>query len=163
MARVKKENTNHYELMYIVANKYTEEELSPIKAKVEKMITDLGGSVIGVEEWGKKHMSYVIKGNRYGYYIILRFDLDYRKLKELDRAFLLSTEVIRHMVISRKIKTAAEMEKDQKIAAKIAAKAKVEETKEQEKEKEKEKDKKKVDLKELDEKLDKILEADDLL
>jgi len=108
-------------------------------------------------------MSYVIKGNRYGYYILVQFDLDTGKLKEIDRAFRLSNEIIRHMVVSRKIKTAAEAAKDREIAAKIAAKAKVAEDKELEKEKDKDKEKRKVDLKELDEKLDKILKADDLL
>jgi uncharacterized Zn finger protein (UPF0148 family) len=71
------------------------------------------------------------------------------------------SEVLRHQIITKKVKTEEEIKKEKEITKKIAAKQ-AEEKKTLE-EKERAKDKKKIDLEDLDEKLDKILETDDLL
>ena len=159
MAKVKSSNIPHYELLYIISNKYTEDELGPIMDKVKKTINDKGGNITYSEEWGKKRLAYPIKHFYYGYYILMEFDLVGSEAVKIDQALKMMNEILRYQIVSKKIKTAEEIEQDKKIADKIAAKqAKVE--KEEEK---KEVKKKKVDLKDLDEKLDKILEAEDLL
>ncbi|MCK4554314.1 30S ribosomal protein S6 [Candidatus Parcubacteria bacterium] len=157
MAKNKTSETPHYELLYIISNKYSENELGPIIDKVRKMINDQGGNITFSEEWGKKRLAYPIKHFRYGYYNLVEFDLDGEKLAKVDRMLQLADEVLRHQIVNKKQKTVKAMEKEKKIAKKIAAK------KEKETKKEKEKDKEKVELKDLDEKLDKILETDDLL
>ena len=82
-------------------------------------------------------------------------------MAKIDRALRLASEILRHQLVVKKVKSAAQIAEDKKIAAKIAAKSLQEEK--TAKEQEKAKDKGKVDLKDLDEKLDKILETDDLL
>lgn len=161
MSKSKSSEIPHYELLYIISNKFSENELSPIAQKVEKIITDHNGSITRQEEWGKKRLSYPIGGLIYGYYNLVEFDLVGDELREVDRLIRMTSEIIRHQIIKKKIKTIAEIEKDKKIAEKIAAKTAKEEK--EVKEKEKAKEKEKIDLKELDEKLDKILETDDLL
>ncbi len=161
MARAKTSEIPHYELLYIVSNKYTEDELAPIMDKTRKVISDNGGNITYSEEWGKKRFAYPIKHFQHGYYTLIEFDLDGDKLAEINRSFRMTSEILRYQIVRKQVKTAADIEQDKKIAAKIAAKA-TQEKEEGEKRKDK-KDKQKVDLKELDKKLDKILEADDLL
>ena len=152
--------TATYELLYIIANRFSENELKPIKEKVASLIADNGGEIAHEESWGKKRLAYRVKGEQFGYYELLHFDCAPAKIAELDRQLGLLLEIPRHLITVRKVKTAAEIEQNKKIAEKIAAKSDQEET--AGKEKEKEKSKKKVDLKELDEKLEKILETNDL-
>ncbi|MFH1661595.1 MAG: 30S ribosomal protein S6 [Candidatus Falkowbacteria bacterium] len=162
MARNKTTENFYYELLYIISNKYSENEIKPIIEKVEKIIKKNDGSITLSEEWGKKRLAYPIKHFYHGYYILVEFDLEGEKLKNLDKLLRMSSEILRYQIIKKKQKTKEAIEKDEKIAEKIAEKKKDEEKKEDDEKKEN-KEKKKVDLKDLDEKLDKILESDNLL
>ena len=159
MAKNKSADTPHYEIMYIVSNRYAEDELGPIIEKAGKIITDNGGKITAGEEWGKKRLAYPIKNFRYGYYCLAEFDAAGENMQKIDRLFRMSNEILRHLIVVKKVKTQEEIKRQEAISRKIAAKAAEKEKTEDEKEK----PKPKVDLKDLDEKLDKILETDDLL
>jgi len=159
MTKVKSSEIPHYELLYIISNKYSEDELKPIIAKVRQIIKNNGGNVTYSEEWGKKRLAYPIKLFRHGYYNLFEFDLAAEKLIEVDRALRIAEEILRYNIVKKKIKTAEEIEQEKKISDKI--KEKTAKTEKEAKEKEEGKDK--VQLKDLDKKLDKILETDDLL
>jgi small subunit ribosomal protein S6 len=168
MLAEKKLNIEHYEMLYIVSNKYAEDEANGVGDKIKNIITDKGGVITHTENWGKKKLAYKIKSNNYGYYQLAEFDLEKDKLVEVEKLIRLSSDILRHQVVKKRIKTAEEIERDKKIAEKIAAKN-IEEKEEEEKTEEKKievkkiEEKKKVNLKDLDEKLDKILETDDLI
>lgn len=159
MSKVKSSEIPHYELLYLISNKFSEDELAPIAEKISSAIKNNGGNITYSEEWGKKRLAYPIAGFRHGYYNLVEFDLTGENLEKVDRVIRMMSEILRHQVVKKRVKTKEEIERDKKIAEKIAAKN-IESDKEQ---KEKEKDKDKVDLKDLDEKLDKILDTGDLL
>ncbi|MFH1583211.1 MAG: 30S ribosomal protein S6 [Candidatus Falkowbacteria bacterium] len=161
MSKVKSGETPHYELLYIISNKFSEDEVKPIVEKVNSLITDNQGKITLAEDLGKKRLSYSIKGFRYGYYILAEFDMAGESLINIDRALRMMNEVLRHQIIAKIVKTTEQIAQDKKIAEKIAARNDKEEK--EEKEKIKQTDKEKIDLKDLDEKLDRILETNDLL
>jgi small subunit ribosomal protein S6 len=161
MSKVKSGETPHYELLYLISNKFSEDEVKPIIEKINSIIVNNQGKITLTEDLGKKRLAYPIKGFRYGYYNLVEFDLVGENLINVDRALRMMNEVLRHQIVTKVVKTAEQIAQDKKIAEKIAART-VKEEKEV-KEKIKETDKEKVDLKDLDEKLDKILETDDLL
>ncbi len=157
MSRTKSSEIPHYELLYLISNKYSEDELAPIIDKVKNIIKENQGNITLSEEWGKKRLAYPIKGFNYGYYNLVEFDLATEKAAIIERTFRLMNEILRHQLVSKKLKTMAEIERDKKIAEKIMTKniaaEKVSEKKVEEK----------VDLQDLDEKLKKILESEDLI
>ncbi len=161
MAKTKKIEIPHYELLYLISNQYTEDELKPIAEKVNDIIGRSGGKITLKEEWGKKRLAYPIKGFYYGYYNLVEFDSEGSKLSEVNRSLEMMNEVLRHQIVAKKVKTAKEIEEDRMIAQKIAARTA--EAKKETEEKERAKDKRKIDLGDLDEKLDKILDTEDLL
>ncbi len=172
MSKVKEEGDSHYEMLYIVPNQYTEDEAKEIATKIKKTITDEGGKITHEEEWGGKKFAYKIKQFTHGYYFVLEFDLDPKKLERINMLIRTSGEIIRFQIISKRVKTAEELMEENKILEKIEAKkaevAKDEIEKEEAKEKKKpeakkEKDENKMKLKDLDEKLDELLDTDDLL
>ena len=157
MSKTKSNKTPHYELLYIVSNKYSEDELKPIIAKVNKLVEDNDGKITHQEEWGKKKFAYPIQHFNYGYYNLLEFESDGEKLKKINKELRIDSDILRFQIVAKKIKTEEEIKQAKRISEKIAVKS-------QEKEKlEKERTKGKVNLKDLEEKLDKILETDDLL
>jgi len=112
----------HYELLYLIANKYSENELEPIKTKVDKLITDNGGKITLSQDWGKKRLSYAIKGFYHGYYHLLEFNLTPDKTKAVDNALRLSSEILRHQIVKAKIKTEEEIKAAEALRDKITAK-----------------------------------------
>lgn len=170
MSKVKKTGLSHYEMLFIVPNKYTEDEADKIVAKVRDIIKDNGGNITFSEDWGKKRLSYKIDDYNHGYYNLFEFDLEGNELEKIDRTLRMHNDILRHQIIKMAVKTSQQIEKEKKIAKKIADKV-VKKEKEKEKEEEvkkekdiiKDKDKGKLELKDLDKKLDKILDTDDLL
>ena len=161
MSKTKSSEVPHYELLYIVSNNFTEDEVKPIEEKVNKVIENRGGKITLTEEWGKKRLAYPIKRFTHAYYVLMEFDLEGEKLKDVDRDIRMMSDVMRHQIVSKRVKTAEEIKKEEEISKKIVAKK--EKAEEAEEEKVKEKKTEKVDMEKLDDKLDKILETDDLL
>lgn len=159
MSKVKSGETPHYELLYLISNKFSEDEVKPIIEKVNFLILSNQGKITLTKNLGKKRLAYPIKGFRYGYYNLAEFDMAGENLINIDRALRLMNEILRQQIITKTVKTAEQISQDKTIAEKIAARNVKEEKEVQEKNKETDK----VDLKSLDEKLDKILETNDLL
>lgn len=161
MSKIKKTGVSHYELLYIIPNKFTEDEAVKINEKIKKLIVDNNGNITFSEVWGKKRLAYAIDHFDHGYYNLFEFDLDGKNLEKIDTDMRISNEVLRHQIVKKEVKTSDQIKFDKKIAEKIAAKNIAKEKKE--KEHEKATDESKVKLEDLDKRLDKILETDDLL
>ena len=155
---------SHYEMLYIISNQFTEEEVKPIVAKTKNLIVNNGGNITYSEEWGKKRLAYPIKNFGYGYYFLVEFDLGIDKLRKINKTLNMSSEILRHQIAAKAKRSAEEIkaEKD-KTERKMVEKKIAEEKAEEQKEEASKKEAKKLDLKDLDEKLDKILNTDDLL
>lgn len=173
MSKTKTSGTTHYEILFIIPNKFTDDEAKTVASKTEQLIADNGGAVTFREYWGKKRLAYSIKQNAYGYYSLLEFDLEGKNLAKIDQALRLSADVLRHQIIIKKVKTEKEIAKEKEIRAKIDSKKAATEKKSEEKtktsssnaaaSKSKENKESKVDLKDLDEKLEGIINAQDLI
>lgn len=156
MAKVKSSEVPHYELLYLISNKYSENEVRPIKEKVEKLIVDNNGKITYQEDWGKKRLAYPIEHFNHGYYQLLEFDMPGVNLINLSTALRLSKEILRNQIVKKHIKTEQELKSEKEIAKKIAQKK-------TEAQKDAVSDKAEIEDINLDEKLDKILETDNLL
>jgi len=190
MSKTKKDGLNHYEILFIVPNKFTEKEAKEVITKTQKILTDNSATITFDEYWGKKKLSYPIDHNGYGYYSLFEFDLDGINLAKINEALRMDKEIMRFQIVKMKKRTAEEIRSDKEKSDKLSKEElkkdekkevkkevkeeKVEEKKEDEKkeastkedkkkEKEVKKDSSKADLKELDEKLEGILDAKDLL
>lgn len=165
MSKTKKTGPGHYEVLFIIPNKFTEDEAKKVSSKIETMIVDAGGKISFSEFWGKKKLAYKIKHNEYGYYGLFEFDLEKESLAKIDKDLRLSAEVLRHQIVIKRAKTEEEIKRNEEIKAKIESKKEKEVVVEEKKESsvKKVKKEKSADLKELDEKLEDILNADDLI
>jgi len=124
MAKNKSSQLPRYELLYVVSNKFTSEETEPIAQKVEDLITASDGNIVYRENWGKRRMSYPIKGFQFGYYRLLEFDLPADKIQEINRYLRLSNDILRHQIIKRQPRTVEEILAAKEEIAKREAKIK---------------------------------------
>jgi len=173
MSKTKAAGMTHYEILFILPNKFTDDESKKVAEKVGQVIVENGGQITHTEYWGKKKLAYEIKHNAYGYYGLFEFDLEGKNLATVDKNLRLSADVLRHQVVVKKAKTAEEIARAEVIRVKIDSKKAAVEKTQEEKEKKSSTTKpkasvsktedKRVDLKDLDEKLEGILNAKDLI
>ncbi len=175
MSKTKEIGANHYEILFIIPNNYTEDEAKKISQNTEEMIKKGGGEITYQEYWGKKKLAYEIKGFHHGYYNLFEFDLDGNKLAALDRKLKLSSEILRHQIIKRKKRSQEEIEKEKVRQEKSVKnekddkktdetiKREIKKPKVETKTKIEEKKDSKDNLKDLDEKLEGILDSSDLI
>lgn len=171
MSKTKPSGLIHYEILFIIPNKFTDDEAQGIFKKVGQLITSNEGTITMEDYWGKKKFAYPIKHEYYGYYGLLEFDLERSSIAEINNKLRHDNNVLRFIIIKKDIKSEEQIKKDEKIKAKIENKKAKEKEEETEKTKKttakktvaKKEEDKKIDLKNLDEKLDDVLNIDNLL
>ena len=90
---------NKYEVVYIIDAAVEEDARKELIAKYNALITENGGLVDKVEEWGKRRLAYAINYKTEGYYVLVNFQSDAVLPKELERNLQISEDVIRYQVI----------------------------------------------------------------
>ncbi|MCX6743573.1 MAG: 30S ribosomal protein S6, partial [Candidatus Parcubacteria bacterium] len=110
--------TEHYELLYIVPMSYTADELKPIVEKVAALIKENDGTITKDDNLGKQKLSFPIKHNSHGYYLLYEFDLPKANLQKLNRVLSLNHEVLRFIIVKKKVKTEAEITQEKALQEK---------------------------------------------
>ena len=88
-----------YELISIISPELDEEGISRIIEKVNKSIGDRGGKVSETSRWGKRRLAYQFKKFLEGNYILTRFKLEPKSVKEVSAEIKTSEGVLRHLVV----------------------------------------------------------------
>ena len=86
-----------YEMMFII-RPLEHRELEITINKVVGLVNE-AGTVIKLDNWGKKRLAYEIKGEIEGHYMLINFDSEFPKVTHLDRKMYQIDEVIRHMIV----------------------------------------------------------------
>ena len=89
---------NHYELLYILPLKYSENELPEIIAKINSLIKKTAAVITKEDNWGKKKLAYPIKQNHHGYFIINEIDIAPENIQKLSRELLNESKILRHQI-----------------------------------------------------------------
>ena len=91
---------NKYESIIII-NPNVEE--SGVKALIEKFsnLINNDGKVEKVDELGKKKLAYEIKKFKEGIYVAISFDANPQLIKELERIYRITDDVIKFIVVRK--------------------------------------------------------------
>lgn len=90
-----------YELLFFVDPSSNEEVRAGIMKRVEVAITENGGQVDNVDDWGKRKLAFEIDKLNEGDYTLINFHADPTQIAELDRILRINDAVKRHMVVRR--------------------------------------------------------------
>ncbi|PKM91150.1 30S ribosomal protein S6 [Candidatus Falkowbacteria bacterium HGW-Falkowbacteria-1] len=170
MSKTKASGLIHYEILFIIPNKFTDDEAQKVFKKVGGIIVSNDGKISMEDYWGKRKFAYPINHEYYGYYGLYEFDLERNLIAKINDTLRLDKEVVRFIIVKKEVKSEEQIKKDKKIKEKIENKKneeienKKEEVKKEIKKTSKKKDGgEKLDLKNLDEKLEDVLNIDNLL
>ncbi len=110
--------SEHYELLYVVSIKYVEADLLSVVEKVAGFAKNAGGTITLSNVIGKQKLAYPIKHITQGTYVVVEFDMETEGVKKLDDdlRLKLNNEILRHIIVKKRVKTLAEIEKEKKSA-----------------------------------------------
>jgi small subunit ribosomal protein S6 len=88
-----------YELVAMVSPEVDEEVMSKIVDKVTQSIGDRGGAVEEIRDWGKRKLAYPVRKFLEAEYILARFKLMPKSVKELEKELGASGDILRYLVV----------------------------------------------------------------
>lgn len=88
----------HYEVVFLVHPDQSEQ----VPAMIEKYtagITDKGGVIHRLEDWGRRHLAYPIQKIHKAHYVLMNIECNQEALDELSNAFRFNDAILRNMAI----------------------------------------------------------------
>jgi small subunit ribosomal protein S6 len=108
-----------YELGVIVDPEVPPEEETSTLERLEGIITDAGGEVIGKDTWGRRQLAYPIKKKNYGVYHFWKVEVGGDALDKLNFEMRTNDVVMRSLILNMD----RELRRKRKMDAKMAARA----------------------------------------
>ena len=90
-----------YELLFFVDPTITDEARAGVMKRIEVALTENGGQVDNVDNWGKRKLAYEIDKLTEGDYTLINFHAEPTQISELDRVLRINDAVKRHMIVRR--------------------------------------------------------------
>jgi small subunit ribosomal protein S6 len=88
-----------YELVAIISPEADEDEVSKIVDRVTQSINSRGGAVEEVKNWGKRRLAYPVKKFMEADYVLARFKLMPKSVRELESDIGTSGDILRYLVV----------------------------------------------------------------
>ena len=90
-----------YELLFFVDPSITEEVRAGVMKRIDVAISENGGKVDEVDNWGKRKLAFPVNKLLEGDYTLINFHADPTQIAELDRVLRINDAVARHMIVCR--------------------------------------------------------------
>lgn len=89
-----------YECVIIARSDVTTQQVDALGEQVAAVVAELGGAVKKTEYWGLRSLTYRIKKNRKGHYVLLNLDAPSAAITEMERQLRLNEDVLRFMTVA---------------------------------------------------------------
>ena len=89
----------YYENVFIARQDISGQQVDGLIESFGEIINQGGGKVAKHEYWGLKNLSYRIKKNRKGHYVLMNVDAPADAVLEMERNMRLSEDIIRYMTV----------------------------------------------------------------
>ena len=94
--------TSTYELALVLNGKLEDDARAEALEKVQNYITRFGGSVLNVDDWGKKRFAYDINKQKEGFYYFIKFQSEDNNCpNELEANVRIMESVVRYLVVKQ--------------------------------------------------------------
>ena len=89
----------YYEMLFIVHPNYEQDRLDAVISSVQEEITSEGGTLLKIDNWGKRKLAYMINKQRYGSYVLMYFESDPSMIQGLHEWMEIQAQVLHQMII----------------------------------------------------------------
>jgi len=91
----------HYEIVFIVHPDQSEQVPAMIE-RYRNTITQGGGTIHRIEDWGRRQLAYPIQKVFKAHYVLMNIEVSNDTLMELEHAFKFNDAVLRHLTVSKR-------------------------------------------------------------
>ncbi len=108
-----------YELMYILSSAVSDDQLPEVAGQIQQYVADFGGTNIQETQLGKKKLAYPVKKTRNGFYGVLDFAMDAKKINELDAKIRTQDNTIIRYILVNMDEHLERLSRDREVQAKM--------------------------------------------
>lgn len=90
---------NIYESIIILNAALPDEEINTSVSRIKDIIINAGGEVLKTDNWGRRKLTYEIKKQNKGCYLLLIYKAPPATVKKMEEFFKVSDQVIKYMII----------------------------------------------------------------
>ena len=94
-------NPTYYETMYILRPDIAEDEVSNHIEKYNKLLEEVGGTILDSQMRGKRRLAYQISKHREGIYVQLSHQGNGQHIFKIEKAMRLNDDVIRYLTVKQ--------------------------------------------------------------
>lgn len=91
----------HYEIVFMVHPDQSEQVAGMIE-RYTGSITEVGGKIHRLEDWGRRQLAYPINKLHKAHYVLMNVEADQAVVDELETAFRFNDAVLRNMIMRTK-------------------------------------------------------------
>ncbi|AMG03493.1 MULTISPECIES: 30S ribosomal protein S6 [Vibrio] len=91
----------HYEIVFMVHPDQSEQVAGMIE-RYTGSITEAGGKIHRLEDWGRRQLAYPINKLHKAHYVLMNVEADQAVVDELETAFRFNDAVLRNMIMRTK-------------------------------------------------------------
>lgn len=88
----------HYEIVFLVYPDQSDQVPQMIE-RYSKMVTDRGGAIHRLEDWGRRQLAYSIDKLHKAHYVLMNVECDAQALGEIQHAFRFNDAVLRNLIV----------------------------------------------------------------
>jgi len=103
-----------YEVMYIAQADTAEDDITKLNDGIQKLVETEGGSIVKIDNIGRKKLAYEIKRKKEGYYVLLEIQGSGKEIAEIERRFRVNDTIVRYITVR--------VDEDRKAAEKVRSK-----------------------------------------
>lgn len=90
-----------YEVMYILNASLEDSARQDLINNMHGIITNNGGNIVNVDDWGVKEFAYRIEDMTKGYYVVVTMECGNAALNEFTRLMRINKDVVRFMTVKQ--------------------------------------------------------------
>lgn len=91
---------NKYELTIIINGKLDDETRDSSLEKIKGYIERFGGTIIKIDDWGKRRLAYEIDKVKEGFYYFINFEADAEAPNEIEKRVRIMETVLRYLCLN---------------------------------------------------------------
>ncbi|HUN51186.1 MAG TPA: 30S ribosomal protein S6 [Candidatus Sulfotelmatobacter sp.] len=88
-----------YENVFIARQDISSQQAETLATEFSEIVKNNGGTVTKTEHWGLRNLSFRIKKNRKGHYVLLNLDAPPAAVAELERNMRINEDVLRYLTV----------------------------------------------------------------
>jgi small subunit ribosomal protein S6 len=100
--------------MYIVTPDAADDDITKLNDNLQTIITDQGGSIVRMDDMGRRKLAYEINRKKEGYYVLFEIEGSGREIAELERRMRVNDLIMRYLTVR--------VDEERKTADKVRAK-----------------------------------------